>query len=133
MLALAVVVAATLAGCGAEGVTDPSAVQDVTWRLSRLERQDHTVVGVPNPDRYTLVFDEGGSLAVRSDCNQCGGTYAIADGSFTVGSLACTKVFCGEQSLHAEYSSILAEARSLEMDDRTLIVRSNRGLLRFMR
>ena len=47
--------------------------------------------------------------------------------------LACTKVFCGGDSLDSDYSSILAEARSLEKDGGALIVRSTRGTLRFSR
>src|SRR5262245_19020317 len=95
---LAVIVALVACGCGTN-VTDPSEVEGVTWQLTRLEREDRTSVTIQAPEQYTLSFIEGGRLAVRSDCNQCGGTYELRDDSFTVGPLACRKVFCGEQSL----------------------------------
>jgi heat shock protein HslJ len=133
--ALLLATAALLAGCPANpaAVAGPSAVQGQTWRLSRLERNGQAAVPVSNPDRYTLAFDEGQRLGVRSDCNQCGGAYELRDGAFTVGPLACTKAFCGDSSLDAEYSAMLGAARTLEMGGGTLIVVSERGTLRFIR
>ena len=128
---MTIALAAAASGCGSDGVTDPSAVQGVTWRLVRLEPQGEPAVTVASPDRYTLAFNEDKRLGVRSDCNQCGGTYELKDGDFTVGPLACTKAFCGEQSLDSDYSSILSEAHTLETNDGALIVRSSRGTLRF--
>jgi heat shock protein HslJ len=133
--ALLLVAALVLAGCPADpiGVAGPSAVQGQTWRLISLERNGQVAVAVSNPDRYTLAFDEGQRLGVRSDCNQCGGTYELRDGDFTVGPLACTKAFCGDSSLDADYSSMLGAARTLETYSGRLLVGSDRGVLRFMR
>jgi heat shock protein HslJ len=133
--ALLLVAAVVLAGCPADpiGVAGPSAVQGQTWRLISLERNGQAVVAVSNPDRYTLAFDEGQRLGVRSDCNQCGGAYELRDGAFSVGPLACTKAFCGDSSLDADYSAMLGAARTLETYSGRLIVGSDRGTLRFTR
>jgi heat shock protein HslJ len=132
-MGLAIVAVSALAGCGSEGVTSPSALEGQTWRLTRLERQGQAAVSITNPDQYTLMFNEDQRLGARSDCNQCGGSYELRGTSFAVGALACTKAFCGEQSFDSDYSSILGDARSLEMDGGDLVVRSNRGVLRLTR
>ena len=76
---------------------------------------------------------DGSRLGARSDCNQCGGSYTLSNGSFAVGPLACTRAYCGDQSLDTVYSGILGEARSLQMDGETLIVGSNGGTLWYTR
>jgi heat shock protein HslJ len=124
-------VAALSSGCGSETVTNPSMVEGVTWRLQRLERNGQGAVTVSAPDRYTLSFTSEKRLAVRSDCNQCGGGFDLVDGRLSVGPVACTKAFCGEQSLDADYTALLAEAQSLEKDGDELVLRSSRGTLRF--
>ena len=124
-------VAALLSGCGSVTLTNPSMVEGVNWRLQRLERNGQRAVTVATPDRYTLSFTPEKRLAVRSDCNQCAGGFDLVDGRLSVGPLACTKAFCGEQSLDADYTAILAEAQSLEKSGDELVLRSSRGTLRF--
>jgi heat shock protein HslJ len=124
-------VAALLSGCGSETPTNPSMIEGVTWRLQRLERSGQGAATVSMPDRYTLSFAPEKRLAVRSDCNQCGGGFDLVDGRLSVGALACTKAFCGEQSLDADYTAILADAQSLEKRGDELVLRSTRGTLRF--
>jgi heat shock protein HslJ len=132
--ASALALAITLAGCAGDAtrVTNPSPLDGTAWRLSRLERADHTVVTITDPDRYTLSF-AGSRLSIRSDCNRCSGTYQLTSAVFTVGPLACTKAFCGEASLDSEYSTMVSDARSLQLDDDALVVRPPRGTLRYTR
>jgi len=108
-------------------------VEGETWRLNRLQLQGQSVVVIENRDRYTLSFNEEQRIGARSDCNQCGGTYTLNNGAFTVGPLACTKAYCGDLSLDASYSAILSEARTLQMENDTLVVGSNRGTLWYTR
>ena len=63
---------------------------------------------IPNPDRYTIVFDADGRFSSRADCNQCSGGYQTEGNAMTLGpAIACTRAFCPPPSLFNEYVAAL--------------------------
>src|SRR5687768_1604961 len=105
---VAVVSAAFLAfACGGT-MTGPADVTGVSWRLQSLQRADGSVV-IPPPATFTLRFADQGRLEVRADCNGCGGAYQLTGEDLSVGTLACTRVFCPTAPFDTEYVQ-LAEA-----------------------
>jgi heat shock protein HslJ len=102
------------------------------WKLISLQTDDFRVLSAP-PDRYTVTFQDGERIAARSDCNSCGGTYQIRGESLQIGPLACSRVFCGDDSLDLLYVRILEAARTYSIRDGSLTIGSARGMLRYAR
>ena len=49
---------------------------------------------VPDPEKYTLTFNEDGSLFVQADCNTSRGTYELSGDQLTITLGATTLVAC---------------------------------------
>jgi heat shock protein HslJ len=117
-------------GCD-ESPTNPSDLRDVTWRLEAMEPTGAPVIGVSNPDRYTLRLDANGRASVRSDCNSCSGTYTLDGVTLRFGPLACTRAFCGNDSLDTPFTTALGNARSAFASEGLLTVRADNAVLKF--
>jgi heat shock protein HslJ len=114
----------TASACDEPSPTAPTAAElaNLTWRLRSIQRADGTTVAVTAPDRYTLQFGDGGRLSVRADCNTCGGGYRLNGAEFLAGPLACTRAFCGPDSLDTEYLRVFDSTASMVTADGALFV-----------
>ena len=85
------------------------------WALSLDSAgQEQTV---EDPAAYTLDFDEDGTLVVKADCNQAGGTYSLAeDGSITLSVDTITLAVCPEGSLSEEFLGYFSSITSVVLD-----------------
>jgi heat shock protein HslJ len=101
-----------------------------TWTLVSVQRNSQAVP-VSGASRYTLRFEENGNLAVRSDCNSCGGTYTANGSTLRTAGLACTRAFCGDTSFDAEFTRAVGDASSFQVDQNTLTIASGGMTLRF--
>ena len=119
-----------LSACGG-GPTSPSDVIGETWSLVSLQEAGSTPVVVTDSSRYTVSFGDDNRVKVSSDCNSCGGGYTLTGSALTVGPLACTKAFCGNQSLDAKFTNILQRAATISVDDDELTIQSAAGTLTF--
>jgi heat shock protein HslJ len=128
---IAAVASATLA-CD-DNPVGPSDVIAHEWQLVSIEREGSSPIAVPDPSRYTLRLEEGGRVAVRSDCNSCGGTYSMSGLSLEIASLACTRAFCGEASLDSTYVQALEGRKAVSADASELTISGNGRVLRFRR
>jgi heat shock protein HslJ len=124
--ALVVGCALGLGSCG-EGVTGPSALQGTPWQLESMEIAGGTFEP-DDPSRFTVEFDADGTIGIRADCNQCGGTYVLNGDRLTAGPLACTLVACptprGQQ-----FAGLLDGTSSVDIDDDELEIESSEGKL----
>ncbi len=120
-----------LAAACDESLTRPSDIEGQTWRLVSLTRTGTASINVADPSRYTLRFADGGHVNVRSDCNTCGGAYSLTGTSLSIGALACTRAFCGDASLDADYTRALQTARSLARLGDELTIQCDGVVLRF--
>ncbi|MGH9319726.1 MAG: META domain-containing protein [Vicinamibacteria bacterium] len=129
-----VIATALLASCS-DLSTDPGGVNllEGTWYLESLEPSGATIVPVSDPARYTASFDADGRLGVRADCNQCSSVYSVEGAALDIGGLACTRAYCGTESLFDDYVAALDDAASFDGTRTSLTVRSPRGTLRFLR
>jgi heat shock protein HslJ len=101
------------AGCSSgtaapEEATPPdNPIVGIEWRwLSVSNRSTNETTTVPDPQNYTIVFNDDGTLSGRADCNNFNGTYAQDNGLIiTLG--ATTAAACGPDSLDQQYLSIL--------------------------
>ncbi len=129
---LVVIGLAAVVAVACDGVTNPSELQGVEWRLVSLHRFGSNEVTVDRPERYTLRFEDDGRVRVRADCNVCGGRFELADGRLTISSLFCTRVACPPGSLFNDYVLLLERESDTDRDPRTLVLRSSEGVLRFV-
>lgn len=130
-LTLFAILAAVAAGGCSETITDPSAVVGMTWKLTSIQEGSGQATTVADPTLYTLRLTSDGRAEVKSDCNQCGGPYTLAEGSLTSGPLACTKVFCGDTSLDSKFVAALEGSRSFRITDDELVIEGGNAVLRF--
>ena len=100
-------------GCN-ESPTSPSDLIGETWRLVEIERSGLPSIPAPTGREFTIEFLDAGRISVRADCNSCSGTYELSDEArVTIEPLACTRAFCGNDSLDTLYLQALSEARGL--------------------
>ena len=72
-----------------------------TWRQTLMS--DDKRIQPDAPERYTLTFQPGGSVAVRADCNRGSGRYALEGGAFSFGPMALTRAMCPPGSMDNEF------------------------------
>jgi heat shock protein HslJ len=127
---LILVLGLALPGCS-DTPTGPSDLVGVAWRLVAIEPPSGPATVVPNPERYTLEFLDEGRVALRADCNSCSGPYTFAGDTLTMPTLACTRAFCGTQSLDTAFTRGLEGPLSVSRDQSLLILRGAQATLRF--
>jgi heat shock protein HslJ len=79
-------------------------------------------VSVPSPERFTLQFSEDGRLTMRADCNTCVGSYQMSATELRAGALACTRAFCGSESLDQEFLRVFDGAAAIVALNDALII-----------
>lgn len=100
----------------------PTEIRNVTWKLESIERPGNATITVPNPDLYTLRFEDNGNLSVRADCNTCGGRYSLNGSSLSVGDVACTLIACAVPGLDTTFTSALRNVRSATASEGRLVI-----------
>ena len=116
-----------------ESPTSPSELIGQTWRLLSIDRSGLPSLPAPADRRFTIECQDGGRLAVRADCNSCAGTYELSGSRFTIGPLACTRAFCGTDSLDTPFLQALSEATDVRIQGGELTIRTASVTLRFTR
>jgi heat shock protein HslJ len=101
----------TLAACGSGSESSSASGNSITgviWQWQSVTNQDtNETTMVPNPENYTIEFNEDGTFTGKADCNQIAGTYSTESGfSITLG--PTTLAFCGEASLDTTYLDLLS-------------------------
>ena len=105
-----------------ENPISPTEIRNVTWKLETIERPGSATITVPNPEQYTLRFESNGNLAVRADCNTCGGRYSLNGSSLSVGDVACTLIACAVPGLDTTFTSALRNVRSATASEGRLVI-----------
>lgn len=113
-------------------MTGPSAVKGGIWKAQSLELRVG-LVAIARPENYTVEFRDAGKLAVKADCNSCGGTYSLSGDSLQIGPMACTRAFCGPTSNDTAFLDILTNARTHAVRGLELTIDSPGGVARFLR
>jgi heat shock protein HslJ len=105
-----------------ENPISPTEIRNVTWKLESIERPGSATITVPNPELYTVRFENNGNLAVRADCNTCGGRYSLNGSSLSVGDVACTLIACAVPGLDTTFTSALRNVRSATASEGRLVI-----------
>jgi heat shock protein HslJ len=85
-----------------------------------------------DPSRFTIEFKTDGTIGVRADCNQCGGSYSVSGDTLTVGPLVCTLIACptGEGQ---QFAALLDGSTEVDADGDELEIESADGTLELTR
>jgi heat shock protein HslJ len=102
-------------------------------RLPAAHLNGSDLISVVEPLRYTLRLQEGGHVAVKSDCNSGGGSYTLSGSSLTLSQVACTKVFCCDRSLDQPYSRALEGETTVSVNGSEMTINGNGATLVFTR
>lgn len=122
---LVIIIAALgLAGCNLAPTKDAGsssaldAVAGKTWSLVEIQSMDDSLY-TPRPGhRYTLTFNADGQLAFQADCNPGFGTWEYTPpAGITIGPLAVTEMYCGDESIDNRFLTDLSYVRSYVMRD----------------
>jgi heat shock protein HslJ len=92
------------------------ALTGVVWQWEQFEGGDGAVVAPDVPSRYALQFNDDGSINGTIDCNVAGGSYESDGASISIVMLS-TLIFCGEESLDAEFNRFVTESTSFVIRD----------------
>ena len=103
-----------------------------TWQWANELRISSEIAPIENPEKYTLIFAEDGSLNIQADCNQAAGTYELgASGAITITMGPATLAACPGDSRGEEFVQLLGSATSyqFEQGQLVLLLNSQSGLL----
>jgi heat shock protein HslJ len=104
-----------------------------TWGLSSIQPAGQAAQAKPAGADYTLTFADN-QLSTRADCNVCTGAATLSDRTLTVGPvLACTRAACQTMAFESSYTRLLAGESAATVSGNTLVLSSDRGVLRFTR
>ena len=117
---LVLILAVGALGCD-ESPTGPTIV-NVTWKLETVARVGTATITIPNPDQFTVRFEDNSNLTARADCNSCSGRYALDGTSISIGNLACTLIACPMPGLDQIFSTALQNARTATTSGNQLVM-----------
>lgn len=114
--------------------TLPSSVSDVQgeWELQAFELNNGSTVTIPNPEKFTVRFDLDDNVNLTVDCNVCRGSYEAEGNSLTIGLLACTLAYCGDDSLDSQYMAALGSISNYARQGRALRMDYADGTMQFL-
>jgi heat shock protein HslJ/uncharacterized protein YraI len=64
---------------------------------------------VPDPENYTLTFNDDGTVSIKADCNVAGGSYDLSGNSLSISLGPTTLAECGPQSSYNQFMSLLGQ------------------------
>jgi heat shock protein HslJ len=114
-----------------ENPVAPTQIRNVTWKLETIERTGMATITVPNPEQFTVRFEENGNVAIRADCNSCSGRYSLDGTSLSMGNVACTLIACPVPGLDTTFTSALGNVRTATASGNQLTITGTGFTLRF--
>jgi heat shock protein HslJ len=98
-------------------------IVNIVWQWAYLvETNPPAQLDVPDPQNYTLTFLEDGTVSIKADCNQVGGTYTLNGDKLTITLGASTMAFCGEDSLDQQFLESLSKVDAAGASDDSLVL-----------
>jgi heat shock protein HslJ len=82
-------------------------ITNIVWQWTSVRnRSTGETTTVSNPQAYTIIFRDDGTLSGQADCNTFTGTYTT-DGGFFIDSTPDVMAACGGDSLDIQYFELL--------------------------
>ncbi len=99
--------------------TDPQSVLNKTWQwtatITPVEKTE-----VENPERYTILLTDNGTLQGRFDCNRGGGGFKISSNKLSFGPIFSTRMACPPDSLDTSFIKDLQRVSSFFIENGNL-------------
>src|SRR5262245_47657118 len=135
-----VVIAAALIAACSHRATPTSPVDNAlasqlagTWRLVSIQPTGESEQQTPAGAEYNVTFD-GDHVSAQADCNRCAGTFSVSGQKLSTGqALACTRAACLTMAFETKYTKLLTGDHTVALADRTLVLTSADGVMRFTR
>lgn len=105
-----------------EPAASAGSIVGMVWEWTQTAYGDDSVTTVDDPSKYTVLFNEDGTLTLQIDCNRGGGSYSLDGSSLTVNAFVMTRVACPEGSLSDEFLTNLNSAATYVMDGSNLVI-----------
>ena len=106
-------------------------ITNVFWKLSSFQRSDFPEIEIHNPEQFTVRFGDDGRVTIRADCNNCIGSYELTGQHLRLGVLACTRAYCGSDSLDTEYLRAFTPATAFSTAEGVLTIKAPGAVLTF--
>ena len=108
------------------------ALTDATWQWVSLT-DPQGVTSVPNPENYTILFNEDGTASIKADCNQVIASYTADGSSISITPGPTTLAACSPESLDQVYLAGLSNAAIyfFEEGDLYMDMQADGGTMRF--
>ena len=91
------------------------------WQLVIIQSMDDSQYAPTERQDFSLTFEPGGKLTVRSDCNRGFGSWTSTQpGQLTFGPIALTRMACWPDSIDGRFNQDLAYVRSYVLKDDNL-------------
>jgi para-nitrobenzyl esterase len=102
-----------------------------TWQGTQFKNGARVVPDAP--ERYTLVFQPGGMVNVRADCNRGSASYLLNGSALSFGPIALTKMMCPPGSRDTEFLKDLSTLAGQQWsgNDLVLTLTGDAGTMRF--
>ena len=112
---------------------DMSEMTGTVWEWMQTQYNDDRKTVPADPKNYTVQFREDGTLAVKADCNQKGGTYSVQGKHLSIEITHSTMAVCPDGSLEDEFARALSAAVLYLRQDADLYVdlQYDTGTMRF--
>jgi heat shock protein HslJ/uncharacterized protein YraI len=105
-----------------ESISQPELV-GATWQWVGLrETMPASQSVIPDPENYTLTFNEDGTLSIKADCNVALGSYELAGEQLTITLGPTTLAECGAESSYNQFLSLLEQAAGVGMGYGNLVI-----------
>jgi len=110
-----------------------SLLTNTVWTWQGTQMKDGARLVPDAPERYALVFQPGGMVNVRADCNRGSGSYLLNGSQLSFGPIALTKMMCPPGSRDGEFLKGLSAvaAQGMNGSDLVLTLQGDSGSMRF--
>ena len=111
-----------------------SLLTNTVWTWHGTQLPDGSRIAPETPERYTILFQPGGTASVRADCNRGSGSYLLSGGQLSFGPIALTKMMCPSGSRDGDFLRGLAAVTRQRWsgDDLVLDLAGGGGTMRFV-
>jgi heat shock protein HslJ len=106
---------------------------ETLWSWKETVMSGNKSITPDAPDRYTLLFQPGGKVSVRADCNRGSASYTLNGGSLSFGPIALTRAMCPSGSKDTEFLAGLAavSGQLFRGNELTLALKDGSGTMVF--
>ena len=110
-----------------------SLLTGTVWAWKETVMADGKRIKPAASEQYTLVFQPGGAVAVRANCNRGSASYLLNGGALSFGPMALTRAMCPPGSMDTEFVKGLAavSGQLFKGNDLVLTLRGDSGSMVF--